>query len=164
MTTALHQLDSRYRQFQRLKAGPGRTVGYRMATEDEVAGLHASGLVVWENRRYGAVYVVDAPGLRQQLEQAVPVVHLGQLDAIDAVQRAFPDVRWTVVALICPRDVAVQRIIQRQTGDTLERLRAWDETEPAATAEITIDTSRTAPAEAASLIDQAVRHGKTATV
>jgi guanylate kinase len=51
VTTALHQLDSRYQQFRRLKAGSGRTTGYRMTTEQELAALRASGEVVWENCR-----------------------------------------------------------------------------------------------------------------
>ncbi|MEU8070658.1 kinase [Micromonospora sp. NPDC049151] len=157
ITAALHRLDAHYQQFERLKVGPGRTDGYRMTTEAELTALRASGDVVWENRRYGSVYVVDRPGLRQQLDDAVPVVHLGQVEAIDAVRQAFPDVRWTVVALICPRDVAEQRIVRRGTGDTWERLRAWDETAPTSTADITIDTSQAKPDEAALLVDQAAR-------
>ena len=159
VTAALHELDNRYQQFQRLKAGPGRTAGYRMTTKDELAALHASGGVVWENHRYGSVYVVDAPGLRQQLAEAVPVVHLGQVEAIDAVRQALPEVEWTVVALTCPRHVAEQRIVQRQTGDTWERLRAWDETEPVTiAADVTIDTSQNPPDLAAKLVDKAARH------
>ncbi|PWU48906.1 kinase [Micromonospora globispora] len=163
LTVALHQLDGRYQQFRRLKAGPGRTAGYRMTTEDELIALRASGGVVWENRRYESVYVVDAPSLRQQLREAIPVVHLGQVDAIDAVRQAFPDVEWTVVALTCPRDVAERRIVQRQTGDATNRLRAWDETEAVATADITIDTSKTLPDLAAKLVDRAARPSSAAT-
>ncbi|MCO1595548.1 hypothetical protein M8C17_10255 [Micromonospora sp. RHAY321] len=96
-----------------------------MSTDAELASLRALGDVVWENRRYGSVYVIDAPGLRQQLDRQIPVVHVGQVDAVDAVRTAFPDVRWTVVALTCPRDLAERRIAERQTGDTAERLRAW---------------------------------------
>ncbi|MFE9653658.1 kinase [Micromonospora sp. NPDC006431] len=157
ITAALHQLDSRYQQFRRLKARPGRTEGYRMISEAQLAALRASGSVVWENQRYGALYVVDAPGLRQQLDEAVPVVHLGQVEAIDAIRRAFPETRWTVVALTCPRDVAQERIVRRATGDTLQRLRAWDETPAARTADLTIDTSQTPPDRAAKLVDQVTR-------
>ncbi|MFF0173184.1 phosphotransferase-like protein [Micromonospora profundi] len=157
VTAALHQLHDQYQQFRRLKVGQGRTAGYRMSTDAELASLHASGGVVWENRRYGSVYVIDAPGLRQQLYRQIPVVHVGQVDAVDAVSTAFPDVRWTVVALTCPRDVAERRIVERQTGDSAERLRAWDETETIPTADLTIDTSTSSPELAARLIDQAVR-------
>lgn len=162
VTAALHQLDKRYRQFQRLKAGPGRTTGYRMTTDAELTALRASNSVVWENHRYESVYVIDKPGLRKQLREAVPVVHLGQVKAVDAIRNAFPDVHWTIVALTCPRDVAERRIVQRQTGDTTQRLRAWDQTEPLACADVTIDTSRTSPDEAAQLIDRTARNNGTA--
>ncbi|SCL16736.1 guanylate kinase [Micromonospora nigra] len=162
VTAGLHRLDNRYQQFQRLKVGSGRTTGYRMTTAPELAALRAAGEVVWENRRYGAVYVVDDHGLRRQLHDGIPVVHLGQVDAVDAVREAFPDAQWTVVALTCPRDVAAARIAQRQTGDTAERLQAWDQTEAIGAADLTIDTSETCPDRAAKLIDQAVRGSLTA--
>ena len=164
LTAALHRLDPRYRQFLRLKAGSGRTTGYRMTTADELAALRASGDVVWENHRYGSWYIVDVPGLRQHLKSAVPVLHLGQVEAIDAVRQAFPVAQWTVVALTCPRDVAEQRIVQRRTGDTAERLRAWDETAPAVTADLTIDTSQTPPGRAAELVDEATQRKGVAVV
>ncbi|TDC82501.1 kinase [Micromonospora sp. KC606] len=163
VTAALHKLNDKYQQFRRLKAGPGRTVGYRMSTVAELAALRASGDVVWENRRYGAVYVIDQPGLRAQLQERIPVVHVGQVNAVDAVLKAFSGARWTVVALACPRDVAVRRIVERQTGDVEERLRAWDETEAVADADLTIDTSKSSPDVAARLIDQAVRGSRAAT-
>ncbi|MEU0150326.1 phosphotransferase-like protein [Micromonospora fulviviridis] len=163
VAAALRQLDDRYRQFRRLKAGPGRIAGYRMTTDAELEALRASGCgVVWENRRYGSVYVVDSHGLRRELHDGIPVVHLGQVDAVDAVRDAFPDAQWTVVALTCPRDVAEVRIAQRQTGDTVERLQAWDETEEIESADLTIDTSETRPDRAAELIDQAVKGSVTA--
>ncbi|MGC5030177.1 phosphotransferase-like protein [Micromonospora sp. DT229] len=158
ITEALHQLDNSYQQFERLKVGSGRTAGYRMSTDQHLAALRAAGDVLWENRRYRSTYVVDAPALRQHLGQGVPVLHLGQVDAVDAVRKALPAVRWTVVALTCPRDLAVQRITARQTGDTAERLSAWDATEPLTTADIVVDTSVVQPDEAATLIDRASRH------
>ncbi|MEU4713159.1 kinase [Micromonospora purpureochromogenes] len=160
VTSALHQLDDRYQQFRRLKVGQGRIAGYRMSSVAELAALRASGSVVWENRRYGSVYVIDAPGLRQQLHEQIPVVHVGQVNAVDAVREAFPDARWTVVALTCPRNVAERRIVERQTGDAAERLRAWDQTERLPTAGLTIDTSEASPGMAAELIDQAVRRSE----
>ncbi|MEU9509155.1 hypothetical protein AB0D32_23075 [Micromonospora sp. NPDC048170] len=108
---------------------------------------------MWENQRYGSVYVVDAHGLHRQLHDGIPVVHLGQAEAVEAVRNAFPHVQWTVVALTCPRDVAQRRIAQRRTGDTVERLRAWDETEPLALADLTIDTSKVSADMAAELRD-----------
>ncbi|PZG11527.1 kinase [Micromonospora craterilacus] len=157
VTAALRQLDDSYQQFERLKVGSGRTSGYRMGTDRHLTSLRASGDVVWENQRYHSVYVVDAPALRQQLGRGVPVLHLGQVEAVDAVREAFPSVRWTVVALTCPRDLAKQRIAARHTGDTAERLSAWDATEPLVTADLTVDTSTIQPDEAARLIDDASR-------
>ncbi|MGC5321716.1 kinase [Micromonospora arida] len=162
VTAALHRLDRRYQQFQRLKAGPGRTAGYRMSTASELNALRTSGAVVWENRRYGAVYIIDAPGLRQQLQEQIPVVHVGQVEAVDAVREAFPDARWIVVALTCPRAVAERRIVERQTGDTADRLTAWDETEAAPAADLIIDTAESSPEVAARLVDQAVRGSQAA--
>ncbi|SCG19746.1 guanylate kinase [Micromonospora echinofusca] len=157
VTAELQRLDSRYQQFRRLKVGSGRTTGYRMTTDADLAALRAAGDVVWENRRYGSVYVVDAHGLRRQLHDGIPVVHLGQVEAVDAVRNAFPHARWTVVALTCPRDVAKRRLTQRQTGDTAERLRVWDETEPLALADLTIDTSKVPADVAAELVSKNVQ-------
>ncbi|MCX4386947.1 kinase [Micromonospora peucetia] len=133
-----------------------------MTTDADLAALRAVGGVVWENQRYGAVYVVDAHGLRRQLHDGIPVVHLGQAEAVEAVRNAFPHVRRTVVALTCPREVAQRRITQRQTGDTAERLRAWDETGPLALADLTIDTSKVRADVAAELVSQNVQHSKAA--
>lgn len=156
ITNALHQLDSRYTLYPRLKAGPGRTTGYRMTNETTVNVLRASGDVVWENRRYDAVYVIDRPSLAQRLLTGVPVVHLGQRPAIDAVTTAFPGVRWLVVYAWCPRDVAERRIIARGTGDTAARLAAWDATELLPDSDLMLNTAEISPQDAARRIDHHV--------
>ncbi|MEV0878251.1 kinase [Micromonospora echinofusca] len=148
VTAALCQLDQRYTQFQRLKAGPGRTAGYRMTSEDHLQCLRTAGEVIWENHRYGATYVVDRPHLRALLDSRVPVVHLGQPEAIEAVKSAFPAARWLVVYLWCPRPVAATRIAARGTGDTKARLRAWDETDAIA-ADVMLNTEAISAVEAA---------------
>ncbi|MEV6704315.1 kinase [Micromonospora wenchangensis] len=152
VTAALHALDTRYSLFQRLKAGPGRTTGYRMTSEATLDELGRNGDVVWENGRYGARYVVDRPSLIEGLSAGMPVVHLGQRPAVDAVRAAVPDARWCVVYLWCPRDVAVQRIVARRTGDTEARIRAWDDTEPLAESDLTLNTAEVPPQLAAELI------------
>jgi hypothetical protein len=48
------------------------------------------GDIVWENERYGAVYLVDRPSLLAYLASHVPVLHLGQADAVDAVTGRRP--------------------------------------------------------------------------
>jgi guanylate kinase len=75
------------------------------------------------------------------LSTGVPVVHLGQRPAVVAVTAAVPGARWCVVYLWCPREVAVQRIIARRTGDTDARLRAWDDTEPLPEADLSLNTA-----------------------
>jgi guanylate kinase len=156
ITTALHQLDSRYALYHRLKVGPGRTAGYRMADEATVDALRANGDVVWENRRYDALYVVDRPSLAQRLGNGIPVVHLGQLPAVDAVTEAVPGSRWLVVYVWCPRDVAEERIIARGTGDTAARLAAWDATEPLPDSDLTLNTAQVLPLDAARQIHRHV--------
>ncbi|SCL15967.1 guanylate kinase [Micromonospora rhizosphaerae] len=149
ITQALSDLDPAYRLFRRLKAGPGRAVGYRMTTPEHVDQLRAAGDVVWENHRYGAVYAVDRPTLQAGLLDHVPVLHLGQVEAVQAVKSAVPEARWLVVYLWCPREVAEDRILARATGDTADRLQAWDQTQPLSGADLAIDTATVAPDEAA---------------
>lgn len=157
VTTALSGLDSRFRLFQRLKAGPGRTAGYRMADLEEIARLRQAGEVLWENERYSAVYVVDRPELKRVLADGYfPVVHLGQQAAVEAIQAAAPTVRWAVVELWCPRPIAAARIEARGTGDTADRLRAWAETGHLRHPDLFIDTSLVSAVDAAEQIRQKV--------
>lgn len=157
VTAALHELSSSYSQFAMLKSGPGRRTGYRHVQDPEMERIRASRDVVWEQRRYNAIYVIDRPGLAAMInQQLVPVVHLGQVPAVDAVTNAFPTQCWTLVYLWCPRHIAEARIAARQTGDDTERLRIWDTTEPLTRADLRLDTSLTQPPEAAQLIHQLV--------
>jgi guanylate kinase len=126
-----------------------------MATPSDVAVLEASGNLIWENKRYSAAYYIDRPALAYALSVAWPVVHLGQPAAIDAVAGAFPDVNWLIVYLWCARPIAEKRIIVRGTGDTQDRLAAWDATAPII-ADIRIDTGIVPPPEAAARIDSAL--------
>jgi guanylate kinase len=158
ITAYLHALDPVYELFPRLKAGAGRTTGYRCTTNEALDQLHQTGAIVWENARYGARYAIDLPELTARLRRQIPVVHLGQARAIPAVTAATPDADWFIVALWCPRDEAVRRVEQRATGDTEARLRAWDETEPLARADLTLDTAATTPDLAARTIRE--RHGR----
>jgi guanylate kinase len=152
ITEALHRLDPRYSLFRRLKAGAGKTAGYRMTTSAVLGELRENGDLIWENSRYGAVYAVDRPALLDHLASERPVLHLGQVEAIDAVIKATPDARWTVVYVWCPRDIAEERLTARNPEDVAHRLRAWDQTTPLKDAELTINTADTAPDTAAGVI------------
>jgi guanylate kinase len=154
VTEALTRVDPGYRLYHRLKAGPGRTSGYRMVDAARIDELRRSGDIVWENQRYESVYVIDRPSLRECLKDHVPVVHLGQREAVEAIQEAFPDAAWTTVYLHCPREEALARIVSRATGDVDARVSAWDATEPFPEADLSIDTSQTSPADAAALVSK----------
>ncbi|MGH3827098.1 MAG: kinase [Pseudonocardiaceae bacterium] len=157
VTEALARLNESYRLYQRLKVGAGRTVGYRMTTLSHVDALRSAGSLVWENRRYDALYVVDRASLVSMLKVCIPVLHLGQIGAVKAVTAALPTATQCVtVWLWCPRDIALRRITERGTGDTTARLRAWDETPPLPEADISINTADVHPANAAAIIHSRV--------
>jgi guanylate kinase len=145
VTEALHSLDPRYSLFRRLKAGAGKTAGYRMTTSAVLGELRENGDLIWENSRYGAIYAVDRPGLLDHLVAGCPVLHLGQVEAIDAVIKATPDANWTVVYVWCPRDIAAKRLMARNPEDVEDRLRAWDQTVPLESADLTINTAQAGP-------------------
>lgn len=157
LTSRLEKIDERFHLFPRMKAGSGRMAEYRSTTRAEIEALRESGDVVWTNERYGAVYAIDRPQLRTMIGAArVPVLHVGQLRAVEAIIAALPDVQVTTVSLTCPRDVAIQRITERATGDTADRIAAYDATEQFIGADLTIDTSIVSAIEAADLIANGV--------
>lgn len=153
VTQELSRISNRYRLFERLKSGAGRTSGYRMTNDAELDRLEEAGLIVWANRRYGARYAIDGPGLDQLVATgAIPVVHAGQPQVIGAVRSAQPHLLWIVVQLTCDLETAASRIIARGTGDVDERLAARAAT-PTIDADLTVDTAVIDPAEAARRID-----------
>lgn len=157
ITRALERRCGRFRQFPRLKCGGGRTTGYRMVTAAQVEAVRAGGDVLWENQRYGAVYLVDRPYLTQMLDDGlVPVIHLGQIEAVRAIAAAIPHVTTLTVALECPRSVCLTRLEARGTDDVAERLAAYDATPPLVGADLTINTSITPPEDSAARIRHAV--------
>jgi guanylate kinase len=89
------------------------------------------------------------------MNTCIPVVHLGQIEAVTSLTGAIPG-HWAVVYLWCPRDIAEKRIIDRNTGDVEDRLRAWDETKALQCADVSINTGLVKPKEAARLIDARV--------
>jgi guanylate kinase len=156
ITEALHRLDPRYSLFRRLKAGGGKTTGYRMTTSAALDELRENGDLIWENSRYSAVYAVDRPALLDHLASGRPVLHLGQVEAIEAVTEATPVARWIVVHVWCPRDIAEERLTARNPKDVADRLSAWDQTLSIDSADLTINTAHLAPVAAAEQIHRLV--------
>lgn len=159
VTGALRELAPRYAQFARLKVGTGKSDGYRMGTAEQLRALEAAGDLVYANARYGNRYAIDRPGLDAAFVAGVPVVHLGQVDGIRSLVDGYP-AGWSVVLLWCPREVTEHRSAGRGDSDTAARLAAWDATledldaHPGMVWDLTVDTTRSAPQDAARLIDQ----------
>ncbi len=151
VTIALQSLDTRYRHFPRIKVGPGKHAGYRMIDTATLVDLGVAGEIIWQNERYGAQYAVDRQALSTALFTHIPVLHLGQLAAIEAIRQAAR-VQWFTVALWSDRDIAIERLRRRDPGDLAERLTAWDSTEPLPDADLRIDTGHTSPAQVAAAI------------
>lgn len=142
--------------FQRLKAGPGRTAGYRMISLEQLEALPESA-ILWTNHRYGATYVVDRDGLSQIWSNGqIPVVHLGQPEAVDTVVEKTPEATWLVVELHSSMSVLKDRIHARATGDDDQRIAAALATPRLSRAGISIDTGTIQPEEAAQLVAERV--------
>ncbi|WP_042422214.1 phosphotransferase-like protein [Streptacidiphilus anmyonensis] len=159
VTAALAELSGRYQQFQRLKVGSGKAVGYRMGSAEQLAHLEAAGDVIYANSRYGNTYVIDRPGLRAAFASGVPVVHLGQVDGVRALLEGY-SAGWVTVLLWCSRQATAERSRGRGDADTSARLAAWDTTladlgaNPGWAWDLTVDTTDHTPDAAARLIGQ----------
>ena len=123
-----------------------------MTTPDALWSLRDRGEVIWENERYGSTYIIDRAELvRMTTNGAIPVIHVGQVAAVDALTSGM-SLSWLTVALTCPRPVALSRITARATGDTDVRLTAWDQTEKLSSPGMEVDTSTCSPMQAAQII------------
>jgi guanylate kinase len=163
ITAALTRLDPHYELFRKLKVGAGRTEGYRVITATELDAAGVGGGLLYRNGRYGNEYAVDRHEVEAMVARgAVPIVHLGQVQGVEAV-RSYSATRWCAVALWCSRAVTAVRLQHRGSDDLAARLRAWDESaddllsRPDAIFDLTIHTDSCAPDRAAALIDAAVR-------
>ncbi|MGK5675046.1 kinase [Micromonospora sp. URMC 106] len=157
ITRCLEALHERYALFPRLKAGRGRTNGYRATTPAEIEELRRRGDILWEDQRQGATYAIDRSRLTARLAEHVPVVHLGQVGGIDAVTGAIPGTRWVVVFVWCPREMVEVRLRNRGIEDPAEALRAWDAAPLISDrADLTINTLLYDPEDAARQIHEYV--------
>ncbi|OLT27181.1 hypothetical protein BJF83_18860 [Nocardiopsis sp. CNR-923] len=151
ITREIEKLDGRFALFRKIKVGGGRSAEYRVVDRSYLEDLWSRGEVVWENYRYDACYVVDRRGVVEMAKGGFPVVHLGQKEAIPTITEALHG-QWLIVSLTCPRGIALQRIVDRGTGDTRARVKAWDETEPLEYADLTVDTGAVTAQQAAAEI------------
>lgn len=165
VTAELRKLSHAYAHFEKLKAGEGRTEGYRVVAEDQLSELREREAIVHEVARYGAAYAVDSVALDELIGAGrIPIVHMGQLAGVRALQHR--GTRWLDVLLWCVRGVAKKRLHQRGSVDIGDRLAAWDATladleslaEPSFA--LSIRTDLIAPAVAAATI-HAVASGST---
>ncbi|WSF16850.1 guanylate kinase [Streptomyces sp. NBC_01353] len=161
VTAELSRLRSEFTLFKRLKAGPGRTTGYRLTTAEHIAELSRAGELLYRNERYDAEYAIDRAGVSELVDQGlIPVLHMGQVAGVSAVE-AFP-IHWVKALLWCPLDVTEERCRGRGDKDLKARLAVWHETQQDLMDHATepwsvvIDTESHSPAQAAAIIDAAV--------
>lgn len=153
VTRHLARLNGTYRLFKKIKSGPGRVEGYRSVDAYTLSQIRRDGGILYESSRYGATYVIDRAGLRESAVTSVPVVHLGQHEGVVAILAGETHIRpWTQVELICDREVARQRIEDRETGDVDERMRIFDQTPRLPGVALALATDQISPDEAAERI------------
>lgn len=162
VSAELMKLDHRFEHFERIKVGSGNSAKYRMASATEVDTLRQRGAVVYENERYGNVYVVDRPGLDAVFERGhLPIIHMGQVVGAEAVIASGGT--WIGIALVCDAGVAVARMRARGDNDIETRIVVWEETlkdlaeHGLGWARETIDTGLLPAAETAARIAQLVK-------
>ncbi|QKZ21721.1 guanylate kinase [Streptomyces chartreusis] len=127
ITSELVRLRPEFALFERLKAGPGRSAGYRLTTVDHIEELSRAGGLLYRNSRYDAEYAIDRQGVASLVDaDRVPVLHVGQVVGAIAVA-AFP-LQWIRVLLWCPLDVSESRSIGRGDKDVEARVKVWHET------------------------------------
>jgi guanylate kinase len=127
ITRELTKLRPEFALFERLKAGPGRTTGYRLTTVEHIEELSREGGLLYRNARYNAEYAIDRQGVAALVDaNRVPVLHMGQVAGASAVA-TFP-LHWIRVLLWCPLDVTESRSAGRGDKDVDARVKVWHET------------------------------------
>ncbi|MFE7443739.1 guanylate kinase [Streptomyces chartreusis] len=160
ITAELTALRPEFALFQRLKAGRGRTSGYRLTTAEHIDELAQAGEILYRNRRYDAEYAIDRGEVSALVGLGrIPVLHVGQVAGARAVS-AYP-INWVRVLLWCPEDVTRLRCQDRGDKDLDTRLKVWHETRQdlldhvAAPWSLVIRTDQLSAAQAAQAIDEA---------
>ncbi|MDU8996217.1 guanylate kinase [Streptomyces mirabilis] len=161
ITSELTRLRANFALFERLKAGPGRTTGYRLTTVDRIEELSRAGELLYRNARYDAEYAIDRRGVAALVDDGrIPVLHMGQVVGASAVA-AFP-LHWIRVLLWCPLEVTESRSAGRRDRDVEARVKAWHETREDLLAHetepwtLTLRTDQLSPTESANAIIDAL--------
>ncbi|KOT90381.1 hypothetical protein ADK70_17510 [Streptomyces rimosus subsp. pseudoverticillatus] len=169
ITVELTVLRPEYALFQRLKAGPGRTTGYRLTTTEHIEALGRAGEILYRNSRYDAEYAIDREEISVLVgAERIPVLHMGQVTGARAV--AAHPINWVRVLLWCPEAVTRQRCQDRGDKDVEARLKVWHETRQdlldnaAEPWSLVMRTDQLSAAQAAKTIDQARSAGTPAEV
>ncbi|MFD5429706.1 guanylate kinase [Streptomyces sp. NPDC127084] len=164
ITSELSAMRPEFTLFRRLKAGPGRTTGYRLTTPAHIKELAGAGQLLYRNVRYGAEYAIDRAEITALINAGrIPVLHMGQVTGASAVA-AFP-LHWVKVLLWCPLQVTQSRSVARGDKDVEARLKVWHETREDLLAHATepwtlaIRTDDLCPAESARAINDALADG-----
>ncbi|MEU7939514.1 guanylate kinase [Microbispora bryophytorum] len=128
ITAAIHRHDPRFRLLPKLKVGTGRADGYEFVTAERLDELRRTGRLLLETHRYGNVYAVDRRHIEDMTAAGqVPVAHMGNIADLRRLIGRRPDA-WLRVLMWVPREVTGQRSKGRGDADTVQRLKAWDET------------------------------------
>ncbi|MFG2424034.1 guanylate kinase [Streptomyces sp. NPDC048448] len=161
ITNELTRIRPEFALFERLKAGPGRTTGYRLTTVDHIEELSRAGGLLYRNARYDAEYAIDRHGVAALVDaDLIPVLHMGQVVGASAVT-AFP-LHWIRVLLWCPLDTTQSRSIGRGDKDVEARVKVWHETREDLLAHetepwtLTLRTDQMGPIESANAIIDAL--------
>ncbi|WP_392966895.1 guanylate kinase [Streptomyces sp. LN245] len=169
ITSELTRIRRHFALYQRLKAGPGRTTGYRLTTTDHIEDLSRVGDLLYRNTRYDAEYAIDRRGITALVNDGrIPVLHMGQVVGVGAVT-AFP-LHWIRVLLWCPLDVTESRSAGRKDKDVDARVKVWHETREDVLAHETepwtlaLPTDQLSPTESANAIIDAVAASASAEV
>jgi guanylate kinase len=160
ITRALAALDPAYQLFPMLKAGVGRSRGYRMVPLHQLGALASAGDLILRWNRYGSTYAVDRSGIEAALADYTPVLHFAERYHVETLLEATKSTRWLVVGLTCPRAVAAERLAERDPDDVERRLAVFDQVEPIGSlGEYQLDTSAARPEAAARCILQWAARG-----
>ncbi|MFI1183424.1 guanylate kinase [Streptomyces sp. NPDC020799] len=169
ITAELCELQPEFALFHRLKAGPGRTTGYRLTTAEHIEELAQAGEILYRNSRYDAEYAIDRGEVSALVDSGrIPVLHMGQVAGARAV--ATHPINWVRVLLWCPEDVTRQRCQGRGDKDVDTRLKVWHETRQdlldhaAEPWTLIIRSDQLSAAQAAQAIDEARAAGASAEV